>query len=125
MTELFKYLAETIAQLPQRKSTRTDYTPKKHKPGRQTNAPVKDYKKYLLTPAWKKRADACKDRADYRCQVCNRGAGVVHLEAHHRTYERLGRELPGDLTALCEDCHELFSKHGRLAKYGTEATRGK
>ena len=27
------------------------------------------------------------------------------LEAHHRTYERVGFEWPGDVIALCHDCH--------------------
>lgn len=29
---------------------------------------------------------------------------------HHRTYERLGRERPADLTVLCESCHQRY--HG-------------
>jgi hypothetical protein len=30
------------------------------------------------------------------------------LEVHHRTYERLGRELTTDLTVPCNACHELY-----------------
>ena len=75
------------------------------------------YHEYIKSPAWKKRAAAAKERAGNRCQVCNRTSGIVRLEAHHRTYARLGHELPDDITVLCEDCHDLFSKNGRLAKY--------
>jgi hypothetical protein len=40
-----------------------------------------------------------------RCRLCN-AAGPLH--AHHRTYERVGAEQPGDLTALCRTCHGSF-----------------
>jgi hypothetical protein len=32
-----------------------------------------------------------------------------HLEVHHKTYERRGRELPCDLVAICWSCHESAS----------------
>ncbi len=60
------------------------------------------YREYLQTDEWRARADAAKERAGNRCQLCN-AAGP--LEAHHRTYERRGKELPEDLVALCHDCH--------------------
>lgn len=74
-----------------------------------------DYREYLASSEWRARADAAKRRAGFRCQVCN---GRGPLDAHHRTYQRVGHEDPGDLTVLCHDCHELF--HERLA-----ARRGK
>jgi 5-methylcytosine-specific restriction endonuclease McrA len=72
-----------------------------------------NYFKYLMSDAWRTRAEAAKARASYRCQLCN---SPDRLETHHRTYERLGHELDSDLTVLCAVCHELFSKHGRLVK---------
>lgn len=63
------------------------------------------YPEYLQTPEWKRRAKAAKKAAGYRCQVCNK-PGPLH--AHHRTYEQRGNERPGDLIALCQDCHKLF-----------------
>ncbi len=33
---------------------------------------------------------------------CNR-----RLELHHKTYERLGEELPEDLQVLCRQCHAV------------------
>lgn len=71
------------------------------------------YREYLETGRWKMLAADTKARAGGRCQLCN---SPHNLEAHHRTYERLGDELPGDLTCLCRKCHELFSKHGRLKR---------
>lgn len=71
------------------------------------------YYEYLKSPAWKAKASAAKERADYRCEVCNSNR---RIEAHHRTYKNLGNEADGDITVLCHECHELFSKNGRLAK---------
>ena len=70
-----------------------------------------DYYEYIKSPAWKAKADAAKKAAGYRCQVCNHGKdeGAV-LDAHHRTYERLGHERPEDITVLCRDCHALYEK---------------
>lgn len=68
-----------------------------------------DYYTYIGSPEWKAKADAAKKRVGYRCQVCNKGRdeGAI-LDAHHRTYERLGHEKPEDITVLCRDCHELY-----------------
>ena len=67
-----------------------------------------DYKAYIKSKRWKKKAAAARKRAGFRCQLCN---AEGRLQVHHRTYERLGYELPGDLIALCVDCHKKF--HGR------------
>lgn len=69
------------------------------------------YQDYLTTGRWRELASDTKARAGGRCQVCN---SPDNLETHHRTYERLGAELPGDLICLCRECHAVFSKHGRL-----------
>jgi len=63
------------------------------------------YAEYLKTDHWKRMSAMCKRNADYRCQICN---STKALEAHHRTYERLGWEAPGDLTCLCGACHAKF-----------------
>jgi hypothetical protein len=75
-----------------------------------------NYRKYITSPEWKRKAAAAKKRAGYRCQICNRGRkDGVRLDAHHRTYERLGHERPEDITVLCHACHELYetNKKGR------------
>lgn len=74
---------------------------------------AQDYEKYITSEEWRDKANEAKRRADYRCQVCY---SQDRLEAHHRTYLRLGREDDGDITVLCHDCHELFSKNGRLQR---------
>lgn len=67
-----------------------------------------NYDEYIKSPQWKRKAIEAKKRAGYRCQVCN---SPDNLNAHHRTYERLGSEQPGDITVLCRECHKLF--HGK------------
>lgn len=71
------------------------------------------YGEYLKTPEWTaKRAKALRF-ANFRCQLCNSGA---NLNVHHRTYERRGHELMGDLTVLCADCHSTFTYNRELAQ---------
>jgi hypothetical protein len=73
-----------------------------------------NYRDYIKSPAWKKKANAAKKRAGYRCQVCNRGKNEgARLDAHHRTYSRLGHEKPEDITVLCHECHELYETNKR------------
>jgi 5-methylcytosine-specific restriction endonuclease McrA len=63
------------------------------------------YDDYLQTREWKDLRNAKMEEAGHRCQVCN---AIGLLEVHHRTYERRGYELIGDLCVLCVDCHEKF-----------------
>lgn len=80
-----------------------------------------DYREYIKSDAWKRKADAAKEQAGYRCQVCNRGKeDGAQLDAHHRTYTRLGHERPEDITVLCHDCHGLYEKN----KKNRRNTRG-
>ncbi len=67
-----------------------------------------DYYEYIKSKAWREKAEEAKARAGNRCQVCNRSRAEVQLDAHHRTYERLGNELPEDITILCRECHQLY-----------------
>lgn len=70
-----------------------------------------EYSKYILSAEWKDKAASAKFRANYRCQVCN---ATEQLQAHHRTYERLGNELPEDITVLCDDCHRMYHEAKKL-----------
>jgi hypothetical protein len=72
------------------------------------------YSEYLKTDHWQQQRRSALQRAQYRCQVCN--ASNTQLDTHHRTYERLGCELPEDLFVLCHECHSLFSQNGKLAR---------
>ncbi len=60
------------------------------------------YLAYLESDRWALQRTAALARASYRCSTCG---SPVDLEVHHLTYERLGEELPQDLTVLCGKCH--------------------
>lgn len=73
------------------------------------------YKAYLKSPRWKAKSEQCIQRAGYRCERCKRLRGdKVTLQAHHKTYERLGRELPEDLECVCTDCHKKADRERRI-----------
>lgn len=72
-----------------------------------------NYHAYLLSGEWIVKREAAIRAAGGRCQVCN---STRELNAHHRTYERIGRELPEDLIVLCRCCHKLFHENGKLVK---------
>ena len=63
------------------------------------------YQEYLSTPHWKRVRKEALKRAGYKCQLCN---SESPLHVHHRTYERLGYEEPGDIIALCAKHHKQF-----------------
>jgi len=71
---------------------------------------------YLRSPEWKARSDAALEYWEHRCALCN---SKGELEIHHRTYERLYHEEPGDLTVLCRACHSRH--HKALAKRAAKA----
>jgi hypothetical protein len=102
-------LARRVMDGGQRTEIRLVWSPLGSKPPKRFN-----YRSYLESPAWHFKANAAKERAGQRCQVCN--ARNATLNAHHRTYERVGAELPADLIVLCRGCHKLFHESGKLAK---------
>lgn len=63
------------------------------------------YGDYLASAEWAVKRDHAIRLAGGRCAVCNSGKS---LQVHHRTYDRIGNELPSDLLVLCKGCHELF-----------------
>jgi len=69
------------------------------------------YAEYLQTQHWQNRRKRALRRAEYTCQLCNDGDGILHV--HHKTYENLGCEEDNDLIVLCENCHQTF--HDKLA----------
>ncbi len=93
-----------------RESHKNRHTPPQSKP-------KINYEAYIQSADWKEKADAAKKRAGYRCQICNRGTSqVLQIEAHHRTYERLGEELPSDITVVCNECHDLYTRHKKFGE---------
>jgi hypothetical protein len=67
-----------------------------------------EYTTYLRSPKWRATAAKAKALAGNVCARCRMKWHPVELEVHHRTYERLGRELPSDLEVLCRrTCHPI------------------
>lgn len=79
-----------------------------------------EYRAYLRSPWWRHLRDFTLEDRGHRCEAC----GSAHrLEVHHRSYERLGAELPEHLVVLCRHCHELVheTQHDRRIRLA-EAT---
>lgn len=62
-----------------------------------------DYETYITSAAWRERRRQFALHHPPKCPCGSR----TRLELHHRTYERLGRELDEDLMWLCARCHRL------------------
>ena len=70
-----------------------------------------DYAIYMRSAKWRKKREAKLKSVSHRCQNI-RCKSPLNLEAHHLTYERLGREKLSDLKILCFVCH--METHGNL-----------
>lgn len=68
-----------------------------------------DYYAYIQSPAWYTRTLEVRKRNRGKCECCCMRSGSA---VHHRTYERLGCELPEDLIHLCDLCHKMVHKKG-------------
>jgi hypothetical protein len=55
-----------------------------------------------------------KDMFRLRGERCERCGYAHELQLHHKTYERLGRELISDLEVLCHQCHEKADEERAL-----------
>lgn len=64
---------------------------------------------YLRSKHWLSKRKAFLARYGRKCMEC---ASSDHIQVHHVTYERLGRERDVDLRVLCRDCHKRV--HGYL-----------
>jgi hypothetical protein len=71
------------------------------------------YSEYLNTPHWRKVRDSILERDAGKCKLCN---SDQQLHVHHRTYQRLGEEIPEDLITLCASCHRTFHGNGVLVR---------
>jgi hypothetical protein len=68
----------------------------------------KEYMDWIRSAEFKSLARTVKERAGYRCQVCN---SCKSPEAHHRTYDSMKTEREiDDLVCLCSRCHEWYHK---------------
>jgi 5-methylcytosine-specific restriction endonuclease McrA len=73
------------------------------------------YKEYLASPHWETTRQAAIERAHGECALCGYRYSAK-LEVHHRTYVRIGEELPEDLVVLCDECHDNYERGKWLKK---------
>ena len=69
----------------------------------------KKYINYLKSKKWKARRYAALERAKFKCQF-DECFERESLNVHHKTYDRLGNEDPGDLIVLCSGHHWYADK---------------
>jgi 5-methylcytosine-specific restriction endonuclease McrA len=82
--------------------------------------PKINYRKYLSSSDWRSNPVRLREfeTSGFQCRLCPNSVAQGHaLEAHHRTYERLGCEADGDLTALCPNCHVGVTSMLRARRY--------
>ena len=68
---------------------------------------TEEYHAYIRSSEWKALRKKVIEKAGFSCQKC--GAfffGGNGLDVHHLHYRTLFNERPGDLQALCRECHE-------------------
>ena len=95
-----------------------------------------EYLDYLESETWATVRAAALKRAGHRCEwvsewneiVADHGdtvdteirteacAETEGLEVHHRSYDRLGHEKPGDLEVLCRHHHGIADRERRRAR---------
>ena len=65
------------------------------------------YDIYLLTNAWREKAEERLKIDKYKCQMCGcEGTAKNPLQVHHLTYHNIYKENPDkDLVTLCKACH--------------------
>lgn len=66
------------------------------------------YEIRINSPEWKILKFNLINQRGSKCERCE--TRTIYLEMHHKTYDRLGRELSSDLELLCHDCHVIADK---------------
>lgn len=78
------------------------------------------YTDYIQSNAWRTNPARLREfeAARFACRLCPaQAADGAILESHHRTYDRIGNEIDGDLTALCSQCHREVTSFLRARRY--------
>jgi 5-methylcytosine-specific restriction endonuclease McrA len=65
---------------------------------------ARPYEHRRQTREWKVLKRQIHRRDGYRCRLCNRNNGPLHV--HHRTYASYAEERLEDLITLCRSCHK-------------------
>lgn len=60
------------------------------------------YRRHLRSSKWRYLKARVVNSRGQKCERCGARFG---LQLHHKTYQRLGDELPSDVELLCKPCH--------------------
>ena len=71
-----------------------------------------EYKTALVSPHWRRLRAVVIFQRGKKCGRCSIAGddSEVNLTMHHKHYQSLGRELPGDVELLCDQCHKKADK---------------
>lgn len=72
---------------------------------------AKSYSELLKDPRWQRKRLEIMQRDMFECTVCEDSESTLHV--HHKVYRKGLKpwEAPdGDLTTVCESCHELYEE---------------
>lgn len=69
------------------------------------------YQNHIRSAQWKNTREMLFKLRGKKCELCDNSGS---LEVHHKTYERFGHELPGDLEILCKPHHEEADRKRKL-----------
>lgn len=67
-----------------------------------------EYLAHIQSPEWRIFRLKIFVQRGRKCERCD---SKERLQLHHKTYERLGHELPRDVEILCKICHDM--EHGQ------------
>jgi hypothetical protein len=84
---------------------------KEARKSKKKNKKVK-YEKYITSAKWRKRRKLLLEAIGEACEICHANHS---LHAHHNNYKTRGDEQNGDLTVLCNECHDMFHKASKVA----------
>lgn len=94
-----------------------------------TDETVIDYGEYLRSKHWLRMKRMIHAKYNNECQMCHKKLKGRERNVHHLTYERIGNELPEDVTLLCRECHQKVhgiekpKKKKRKARKPSKLTR--
>jgi hypothetical protein len=92
---------ESTKRTRKTKKKPTESKPKSKRLARFKGGCTPDFREYMKSKKWRKKARRARDAADYKCERCAREGRLV---VHHKTYERLFFEPLSDLIVLCHIC---------------------
>lgn len=77
----------------------------------------KNYESYIGSETWRRRRARWLSANGRWCRGCGR---TEDIRLHHKTYDRMGRELNTDLVALCTTCHQAVHDYHqtRITRFG-------